>query len=97
MPRKKGMLRVVVAIVFAIFLSLPPVVWAEEENKPEGTEIVFDLVIARPVGMVGLALGTSFFLISYPIAVLTGSGKNTAHALVAEPFNFTFVRGLGEY
>jgi hypothetical protein len=96
----------IVAVVLAGLLLAPAVVWGQGQDKevwgqgpdrPEGTEIVFDLVIARPLGVVGLALGTSIFLVSYPFAVVTGSAKSTAHALVAEPYTFTFERGLGIY
>ncbi len=87
----------VVVTVLACLLGAPPVAWAEETEKPTGTEITVDLIIARPIGVVSLVAGTAIFIVSYPIALLTGSGKNTADALVAEPYEFTFVRGLGEY
>ena len=99
---RKGIVIGIAAIVLAGIVGLPPVVWAQETygqqvDKPTGTEIVFDFIIARPLGFVGLAMGTTFFIASFPLAVITGSAKNTASALVGEPFNFTFVRGLGEY
>jgi ABC-type spermidine/putrescine transport system permease subunit II len=97
MSLRKGIIVGVVVTVLASFLGTPPVVWAEEMGKPTGTEITFDLIIARPVGMVSCALGTTIFIATFPFAIATGSAKNTAHALVAEPYNFTFVRGLGEY
>lgn len=92
----------IVVIVLAGMLGAPPVVWAQEvyaqqTDRPAGTEIVFDFIIARPVGIASLAVGTTLFIVSFPLAVLTGSTGDTAHALVGEPFNFTFVRGLGEY
>jgi hypothetical protein len=62
-----------------------------------GTDITFDLMIARPLGFVSVALGTSLFVVTLPFAVATGSADNTAKALVAKPYNFTFVRDLGEY
>ena len=100
---KKGIVIGIVAIVLTGIVGLPPVVWAQETyapqqmDKPTGTEITFDFFIARPLGLVSLAMGTTFFIVSFPLAVLTGSTKNTSSALVGEPFNFTFVRGLGEY
>jgi hypothetical protein len=99
---KKGIVIGIVVIVLTGIVGLPPVVWAQETytqqmDKPTGTEIVFDLAIARPLGFVGLALGTTFFIVSFPFAVITGSTKNTAATLVGEPYNFTFVRELGEY
>jgi hypothetical protein len=94
--RKRILVGVVVAAL-ASLLGAPSVVWAQGDDKPTGTEVVFDFVIARPLGIVSCALGTALFIATSPFAVVTGSVKNTAHALVAEPFDFTFVRGLGEY
>jgi hypothetical protein len=92
--------RIFVGIVLAVlvgFLGAPPVVRAEDIHDPTGTEITFDLVIARPLGFMSLAAGTSIFVVSWPFAVATGSSKKTAKALVGVPYNFTFVRNLGEY
>ena len=97
MALRKRIMRGIIATILVSFLLAPAVVWGEQTDKPEGTEIVVDLVIARPVGALSLVLGTSIFLVSYPIAVLTGSVKNTADALVTEPYKFTFERELGAY
>lgn len=99
---KKGIVIGIVAIVLFGIVGSPPVVWAQatytqQMDKPSGTEITFDFFIARPLGLVSLAMGTTFFIVSFPLAVITGSTKDTASTLVGEPFNFTFVRGLGEY
>ncbi len=103
MSLKKGIVIGIVAIVLYGIVGLPLVAEAQETygaqlmGRPSGTEIVFDFIIARPVGLASLAMGSTLFIVSFPLAVLTGSAGDTAHALVAEPFNFTFVRGLGEY
>jgi hypothetical protein len=103
MSLRKGIVIGIVAIVLYGIVGLPPVVWAQETyspeqtEKPTGTEVVFDFLIARPLGLVGLALGSTVFLVSFPLAAITGTTKDTADALVAEPFDFTFVRGMGQY
>lgn len=98
MALKQWITRGVIITILVGFVGAPPMVWAQDDvNEPTGTEITFDLMIARPVGFVSLALGTSIFVVSLPFAVATGSADNTAKALVAEPYNFTFVRDLGEY
>jgi hypothetical protein len=100
---RKGIVIGIVALVLTGIVGLPAVVWAQgtddpqQMDKPSGTEITFDFIIARPLGLAGLALGTTFFIVTFPLAAVTGSTKNTSSALVGEPFNFTFVRGLGEY
>jgi hypothetical protein len=97
MSWRKGIVTGVMIAILAGLLGVPPVVWAQDIYEPTGTEITFDLMIARPVGFMGLALGTTVFVVSLPFAVATGSAKKTANALVSEPYNFTFVRDLGDY
>lgn len=97
MSLKKRMVAGVVMTALVCLLGAPFGAWAEETDKPTGTDITVDLIFARPLGVVGLAAGAVVFAVSYPLAVLTGSGKNTANALVVEPYEFTFERGLGEY
>ena len=97
MVLRKWIISMVVLAVFAGFLGAPPVVWAEEETEPTGTEIVVDLAVARPLGFAGLVVGTTVFIASFPFAVAVGRVEDAANALVAEPYNFTFVRDLGKY
>jgi hypothetical protein len=97
MALKKWILSGVVITILLGFIGAPTMVWAQDLDEPTGTEVTFDLMIARPVSFVGLALGASIFVVTLPFAVATGSADNTAKALVAEPYDFTFVRDLGEY
>jgi hypothetical protein len=100
MALKKWITRGIVITILLGFVGAPPIVWAQDEvdlEEPTGTEITFDLMIARPVGFLSVALGASIFVVTLPFAVATGSADNTAKALVADPYNFTFVRDLGEY
>lgn len=96
MVLRKGIVAGVVIIVLAGFLGAAPVA-AEEWDRPTGTEITFDLAIARPIGVVSLAAGASIFIVSFPFAVVAGGVRDTANALVGEPYRFTFVRDLGQY
>jgi hypothetical protein len=100
MALKKWITRGVVIIILLGFVGVPSMVWAQDDlnlDEPTGTDIIFDFMIARPLGCVSVALGTSLFVVTLPFAVATGSADNTAKALVAQPYNFTFVRDLGEY
>jgi hypothetical protein len=98
MVMQKKIIREIMAIVLAAVLIAPTVAWGQEDmDKPEPMEIVVDLGLARPFGFLVLAAGTTIFIVSYPFAAVTGSAKSTANALVAEPYQFTFERDLGEY
>jgi hypothetical protein len=99
MSVRKGIVVGIVIALLAGFLGAPLAAGAEamEMDKPTGIDITFDLMLARPLGFAGLVLGTGIFLVASPLAIATGSTKSVAHALVTEPYEFTFVRNLGEY
>lgn len=84
-----------VAILLALMIIFTSsAVFAKE--KPDASNIIGDLIILRPIGICTFVAGTTIFIVSLPIAVISGSTKQTAEALVADPFKFTFTRPLGE-
>ena len=97
MSLKKGIVIGIIVTVLICLLGAPQMVWAQMEAKPSGTEIMYDIIVVRPLGMVGLTLGTALFIVAFPFLLVTGSAEDGADALVNEPFNFTFVRGMGQY
>jgi hypothetical protein len=104
MSLKKRIIIGIVAIVLYGIVGLPLMARAQEtytpqlmDNQPSGTEIILDIAVMRPLGMVGLVLGTTVFVAALPLLLVTGSAENAAAALVDEPFKFTFVRGMGQY
>jgi hypothetical protein len=98
MALKRWITRGIVIAILLGFVGAPPMAWAQDDiDEPTGTDVTFDIMIARPLGFASTALGASLFVITLPFAVATGSADNTAKALVADPYNFTFTRDLGEY
>ena len=99
MALKRWITRGIIIAILLGFVGAPPMAWAQDDiiDEPTGTDITFDLMIARPLGFASTALGASLFVVTLPFAVATGSADNTAKALVAKPYKFTFVRDLGEY
>jgi hypothetical protein len=83
---------VLVAMVLAVFGGAPAV---RAEEEPAAEDIVVDVAVLRPAGLLVLAGGAAFFVISSPIAYLTKSEKIAAKKLVVEPYEYTFVRPLG--
>jgi hypothetical protein len=51
----------------------------------------------RPIGIVGTALGSVVWVVSYPFAALGGNVDESTEALVQQPFDWTFQRPLGEF
>lgn len=79
-------------VLMIIFTS--SAVFAKE--KPDAINIMGDIVILRPFGFCSLVIGTAFFIVSLPIAVISKSTKQTAEVMVGDPFKYTFTRPLGE-
>lgn len=68
------------------------------DDVPTQGEIIFDLAIARPVGLATLIIGTSVFIspVTILFALTSGSMKTVSTKFVKEPFEYTFLRPLGE-
>jgi len=64
----------------------------EDRNAPA---MMFDMVILRPLGLAGLAVGTAFFIVSLPFSLLGGNTGEAAQKLVVAPAKYTFTRPLG--
>jgi hypothetical protein len=68
-----------------------------ETEDPGGGEMLFDLVVVRPVGIVATALGAVTWVISLPFSALGDNIDVAGQKLVKEPASYTFKRPLGEF
>ena len=62
-----------------------------------GTDMMVDLLLVRPVSLVGSVIGFAGFLVSLPFTAPTGSAPDAARALVGTPLEYTFNRPLGDF
>ena len=76
-------------------LAMPMPAFAKDE--PNGGEMMVDLVIARPLGIVATALGAIVFVVATPFTLATGTWKKSAKKLVGNPAKYTFKRELGVF
>lgn len=76
------------------FLPLDALAEKVEEN-PSGMRMMADLLIARPVGIVLLGLGSTVYLVTLPFSLLGGNAKEAGNQLVVEPAREAFIRCLG--
>jgi hypothetical protein len=60
-------------------------------------EVVGDLAIVRPGCFVATVIGSAVFIVALPIAMTSGSVKETADTLVVQPAQATFTRPLGDF
>jgi hypothetical protein len=83
---------------FFIFSLFSGTTMAEDVIESDDTDsgmIVLDLVVARPLGLVAIGVGTAAFVVSLPFTMLTGTVEPVGEKLVVAPLKFTFTRPLG--
>jgi hypothetical protein len=66
-------------------------------RAPSPEAIVADVVLVRPLAFAATVIGSAFFVVALPIAAISRSVDQTAHALVVRPARATFTRPLGEF
>ena len=82
---------VVLFVAIALIATSGPAFGVDEMNIP------VDVLIIRPVALVGTVLGTVLFVVALPFSIPSGSVKMTAQKLIVEPFKYTFTRPPGEF
>lgn len=66
-------------------------------GEPDAEVMIGDLLVARPLGLVSLVVGSTFFLVSLPFSATGGNIGTASKKLVIEPAKFCFNRPLGEF
>ncbi len=88
------MKKILIIFVTLLFVLTSTAVFAANDN--DGIAVIADFLILRPIGLATTVGGTGMFILTLPLAVITGTVGKTADALVAEPVKFTFARDLGD-
>jgi hypothetical protein len=83
---------VVLIMSLAIILTSSMAFAAERD----ATNVMADVLFLRPIGVMALVVGAAAFAISLPAAAITHSTDNTYEVLVKDPYEYTFVRPVGE-
>lgn len=60
------------------------------------TSVTADVLLARPIGLIGTVAGAGAWIATSPFTFVTGSAKDSADVLFWTPANYTFKRGLGD-
>jgi hypothetical protein len=68
----------------------------EIDDAPTGEQMALDLVLMRPLSLVGTVIGIGVFVVSTPFCALAWNCVDPARRLVLEPAKFTFTRDLGD-
>jgi hypothetical protein len=91
--------RAALVLATALALAAGPVVAGEGRTVTgdKATDMAVDLVVVRPLGLVGAAVGTVGFVLALPFTLPTGSAGETADEWIAKPLEYTFDRPLGNF
>lgn len=89
------------AVLFALLISMASVSFAEysyyDDEAVTDQEVIVDLFMARPLGVVGSAAGLIMQGVGLLFSVPGENSSETAEVLVEEPLNYTFSRPLGRF
>jgi hypothetical protein len=66
------------------------------DREASADEMIADLLLIRPLGIVSTVMGTAFFIVSLPFSAAGGNTKAAFQNLVVDPAKFTFNRPLGK-
>ena len=87
--------------LFTLLIAMSSVSFAEYSQYDNGEvsegEIAVDLVLARPLGLVGSAIGLAMQGVGLIFSVPGGNYGETGEILVEAPLNYTFNRPLGRF
>ena len=98
-----GFRKIVMVMLLITALSIGPLGSAAfaseylERETPTGGMMMWDTLFMRPIGMVATAVGSVFWLVSYPFAALGDNTNESTQELVVAPFEWTFERPLGHF
>jgi len=88
-------------ILFALLISMTSVSFAEygyyDDGEASDGEVIVDLLLARPLGVVGSVVGVTLQVVGLLFSVPGENFGETAEILVEEPLNYTFNRPLGHF
>jgi len=87
--------------LFTLLISMSSVSFAEYSKYDNGQvtdgEVIVDLLLARPLGLVGSAIGLALQGVGLVFSVPGGNFGETGEVLVEDPLNYTFNRPLGRF
>ena len=67
-----------------------------QTEASSGSDMFVDLVVTRPLGLLGIVLGSAAFVVALPFTIPSGSVARSAEELVKKPMRYTFQRALGD-
>jgi len=91
---------IILLMTLWLIFSIYSPVMADESVNANGVEdvwILWDLALARPLGVLSIGIGTAVFMVSLPFTVPSKSVKAASGRFIKGPIKFTFARPLGQW
>ena len=67
------------------------------QSTPSAGAMITDTVLARPLGLGALVVGTAAFIVSLPFSALGGNVGQAFKQMMVHPTRFTFMRPIGVF
>ncbi len=87
--------------LLAVSLGLMPIAAPAQQDKTvsgdKATDMVVDVVVMRPLGLVATVMGTVLTVVALPFTIPSGSVESSARELILRPADYTFRRPLGDF
>ncbi|MHB8139079.1 MAG: hypothetical protein ACYDGO_11935 [Smithellaceae bacterium] len=80
-------------VVFALILSTAPVSAYETSD----IDIIPDVLLVRPIGIVAVAVGAVVFVLALPFSLPSRSVNVVGQRLVSDPAEFVWCRPVGDF
>lgn len=68
-----------------------------EREQPTAGMKVLDLLLVRPLSIVGSTVSTAFYIVTVPVTYPSGVSEAAARILVEAPWRYTGMRYLGDF
>lgn len=100
----KKILFVILAIILILASASLAVAQKEPQSYPEATQEepsiglkIVDVLLVRPIGVVGSTVSTATYIAISPLAFVMGLGEPAVRVMVEAPWRFTSCRYIGEF
>ena len=93
------MKRIIILLIISFFvLSFNLLVFAEDNSSkdPSIGEVLGDILWIRPMGVIGIVMGATAYVISLPVTAPLKKTNEASQILIKDPYNYYFKRPLGE-
>jgi hypothetical protein len=97
MRHRAGSIRNKALIAGLVLLAALSPALADSGTGDKATDMVLDLLVMRPLGLLATGVGSVVFVVSLPFSLPSGSAGEAACELVSQPLAYTFTRPLGDF